>query len=71
MSQETPVRIGLIGFGAWGKFHAEGIALGEGTELVAIAARSEETRAEAAAAQARCSDAELELAQVTREALNA
>ena len=37
----------------------------------ALEKANETLRAEAAAAQARCSDAELELAQVTREALNA
>ena len=47
-SSSNPVRIGLVGYGAWGKFHARSIAASERTELVAIAARSDETRAGAA-----------------------
>ncbi len=39
----SPVRFGLIGFGAWGRCHAEAVARTEGAELVAISARSEET----------------------------
>jgi myo-inositol 2-dehydrogenase/D-chiro-inositol 1-dehydrogenase len=38
---DVPVRFGLIGFGAWGRCHAEAIAQTEGAELVAISARSE------------------------------
>lgn len=39
----SPVRFGLIGFGAWGRCHAEAIAQTEGAELAAISARSEAT----------------------------
>src|SRR5262245_217320 len=35
------VRFGLVGFGAWGSFHAQAIAKTKGAELVAVAARSE------------------------------
>ncbi len=38
------VRFGLIGFGAWGKFHAGAICKTEGAELVAISDYLEETR---------------------------
>ena len=38
---ERAVRIGLIGFGAWGRCHAEAIRKTPDTELVAIAAHSE------------------------------
>lgn len=38
---DTPVRFGLIGFGAWGKHHADAISKTAGAQLVAIAARSE------------------------------
>lgn len=34
------VRVGLVGFGAWGQHHANAISVTEGAELVAIAARS-------------------------------
>ena len=37
----SPVRFGLIGFGAWGRHHAEAIAKTDGAELAAIAAKSE------------------------------
>jgi myo-inositol 2-dehydrogenase/D-chiro-inositol 1-dehydrogenase len=37
---ESPVRFGLIGFGAWGKHHADAISKTPGAKLVAIAARS-------------------------------
>lgn len=46
MSSE-PVRFGLIGFGAWGKCHANAIRNTSGAELVAIAAKSEATCQEA------------------------
>lgn len=36
----SPVRFGLIGFGAWGRFHAHAIAKTDGAELVGIAAHS-------------------------------
>lgn len=38
---DSPVRFGLVGFGAWGQHHANAIKVTEGAELVAIAARSE------------------------------
>ena len=41
----SPVRFGLIGYGAWGKCHADAIAATPGASLVAIAERSEERRA--------------------------
>jgi myo-inositol 2-dehydrogenase/D-chiro-inositol 1-dehydrogenase len=37
------IRFGLIGFGAWGQFHARAITKTAGAELVAIAAKSEAT----------------------------
>lgn len=45
----TPLKFGLIGFGAWGQHHAQAIAKAAGAELVAIAAHSQ---ASVAAAQA-------------------
>jgi myo-inositol 2-dehydrogenase/D-chiro-inositol 1-dehydrogenase len=45
-----PVRFGLIGFGAWGSQHARAVAKTSGAQLAAISARSQETRAAAAAA---------------------
>ena len=42
------MRFGLIGYGAWGSHHARVIAKNPRAELVAIAARSEATRARAA-----------------------
>jgi myo-inositol 2-dehydrogenase/D-chiro-inositol 1-dehydrogenase len=44
------VRFGLIGYGAWGSHHARAIAQTEGAVLVAVAARSPESRAAAQAA---------------------
>jgi myo-inositol 2-dehydrogenase/D-chiro-inositol 1-dehydrogenase len=44
---KTEVRFGLVGFGAWGKFHAGAIAKTAGAKLVAIAATSEATCAAA------------------------
>ncbi len=41
---ESPVRFGLIGFGAWGKHHAEAIAKTQGACLAAIAEHSEESQ---------------------------
>jgi len=41
------VRFGLIGYGAWGRYHARSIEEVEGAELVAICARSERSRQEA------------------------
>lgn len=43
----SPVRFGLIGFGAWGKCHADAISKASGAQLVAIAAKSEATQAAA------------------------
>jgi myo-inositol 2-dehydrogenase / D-chiro-inositol 1-dehydrogenase len=43
----SDLRFGLIGFGAWGRFHAESIQKAPGARLAAIAARSDAT-AEAA-----------------------
>jgi myo-inositol 2-dehydrogenase/D-chiro-inositol 1-dehydrogenase len=43
----SPVRFGLIGFGAWGSCHAAAIAKTPGAELAAIAARSPESAAAA------------------------
>ncbi len=44
---DSKVRFGLIGFGAWGKHHADAIAKNAGAELVAISARSDASIAEA------------------------
>lgn len=49
MSQ-PPVRFGLVGFGAWGQYHAQAIAAQPEAQLVAIAAPSEASRAAAAKA---------------------
>jgi myo-inositol 2-dehydrogenase/D-chiro-inositol 1-dehydrogenase len=38
------ISFGLIGFGAWGRFHADSIAKTDGAELRAIAARSDTSR---------------------------
>jgi len=46
----TTVRFGLVGFGAWGQFHAKCIAGADGAELAAIAVRSAESQAKAKAA---------------------
>jgi myo-inositol 2-dehydrogenase/D-chiro-inositol 1-dehydrogenase len=43
------MRFGLIGYGAWGRHHAAAIAEGEGTELAAIACKSEDSRRQAQA----------------------
>ncbi len=43
------VRFGLVGYGAWGKHHARAISECTESELVAIAARSDSTQAEARA----------------------
>jgi myo-inositol 2-dehydrogenase/D-chiro-inositol 1-dehydrogenase len=53
----TPVRFGLIGFGAWGSHHARAIAKTAGAELFAIAARSGASRS---AAQAEFSKSAVE-----------
>jgi myo-inositol 2-dehydrogenase / D-chiro-inositol 1-dehydrogenase len=41
------VRFGLIGYGAWGGHHARALAKTQGAELVAVAARTAESRAKA------------------------
>lgn len=43
----SPVRFALAGFGAWGKLHAQSIAMNPEARLVAIAAPSEASRDEA------------------------
>lgn len=43
----VPLRFGLIGYGAWGGHHARAIAKTRDVQLVAIAARSEASRARA------------------------
>jgi myo-inositol 2-dehydrogenase/D-chiro-inositol 1-dehydrogenase len=52
MSQ-SPVRFGLVGFGAWGQFHAQSIAGNSQAELVAITAPSPTSREAAAKAYPR------------------
>jgi len=47
--EQTPLRFGLIGCGAWGSHHARVIAKTNGAQLAAIAERSEENRAAAQA----------------------
>ncbi|NND97170.1 MAG: Gfo/Idh/MocA family oxidoreductase [Pirellulaceae bacterium] len=47
---DQPVRFGLVGFGAWGQHHANAITVTDGAQLVAIAARSDESVAAAKAA---------------------
>ncbi len=49
MNMWQPVRMGLVGFGAWGKLHAQSIAACPDAALVGIVAPSEKTRAEAMA----------------------
>jgi myo-inositol 2-dehydrogenase/D-chiro-inositol 1-dehydrogenase len=44
---DTPLGFGLIGFGAWGRFHADAIAKTSGASLRAIAARSDASRSAA------------------------
>ena len=46
----SPVRFGLVGFGAWGQHHAQSIAVNPEAELVAVTAPSEASRAAAARA---------------------
>jgi len=45
---KAPVRFGLVGFGAWGRFHAQSIAGNPGARLAAITVPSESSRNEAA-----------------------
>jgi myo-inositol 2-dehydrogenase / D-chiro-inositol 1-dehydrogenase len=40
----APLRFGLVGYGAWGAYHAQAISETAGAELVAIAAKSNATR---------------------------
>jgi len=42
---QSPLRFGLIGCGAWGSYHARVIAKTNGAQLAAIAERSDENRA--------------------------
>ncbi len=44
MSSNTPVRFGLVGFGAWGQHHAQSIAANPEAQLVAITAPSAASR---------------------------
>lgn len=46
----APVRFGLVGFGAWGQFHAQSIAANPQAQLVAIVAPSAASREAAAKA---------------------
>ena len=46
----SPIRLGLIGYGAWGSHHARAIGQTKDAELVAISARSPASRDAAAAA---------------------
>src|SRR5262245_58011575 len=46
----SPVRFGLVGFGAWGQFHAQSIATNPDAKLVAIVAPSPASREAAAKA---------------------
>src|SRR5687767_5409486 len=48
-----PVRFGLVGFGAWGQFHAQSIATNPQAELLAITAPSVASRDAAAKAYPR------------------
>src|SRR5688572_16066327 len=48
-----PVRFGLVGFGAWGQFHAQSIGANPQAELVAITAPSSASRDAAAKAYPR------------------
>src|ERR1041384_252830 len=45
-----PVRFGLVGFGAWGQFHAQSIAMNPEAQLAAIAVQSAASREAAAKA---------------------
>lgn len=49
MLQASPIRCGLIGYGAWGAHHARALAQTGGVVLAAISARSEASRGKAAA----------------------
>lgn len=56
MARDRVIRFGLIGYGAWGRYHARSILRTEGAKLQAIASRSEPNRQ---AACAECPDATL------------
>jgi myo-inositol 2-dehydrogenase/D-chiro-inositol 1-dehydrogenase len=47
MSSPKSVQFGLVGFGAWGKMHAQSIALTEGAALAGIVAPSDASQSEA------------------------
>lgn len=47
VTSEVIIRFGLIGFGAWGRFHARAIAATAGAQLAAIACRTEASAAAA------------------------
>ena len=59
------MKFGLIGYGAWGSYHARAIVEGEGTELVAIACKSEQTQG-----RARSDHPEIAVYRDYRELLN-
>ena len=50
MRTVTNIRFGLIGFGAWGQYHADALHRSHAVELAAIATPSRESQASAAAA---------------------
>ncbi len=64
-------RFGLIGYGAWGSHHARAIAKTPGAELVAIAARSVESRTAAQAAHPEARIYDDYRAMLDKEALDA
>jgi myo-inositol 2-dehydrogenase/D-chiro-inositol 1-dehydrogenase len=47
MSDGAPMRLGLVGYGLWGRLHAEAIRKAPGARLVAVACASAETAAAA------------------------
>lgn len=59
----SPVRFALIGFGAWGQYHASSIHANKDAELVAVSAQSDASRQKAAAhyPQARVYDDALDM----------
>lgn len=48
MLHASPIRCGLIGYGAWGAHHARALAQARGAVLTAVCARSEASRSKAA-----------------------
>lgn len=50
----SPVRFGLIGYGAWGSHHARAITSAQGSKLVAIAAHSEASQERAKDEHPQC-----------------